>query len=133
MHQVALFSTTEGWGGIWQIYNFLGGAKVKRGEVNVSELDWYPEGHYGVICYFYYLKSIVNSDSFQEFEIYAIVLKIYCFNWFPLKYILIIRNSLLFQLVARNIYLKQSLRGAPWNQFKWENIETSWLHWLVPY
>ena len=39
------------------------------------------------------------------------------------------KNSLLFQLVAINIYGKQSLRGVSWNQLKSEKCYTSWLHW----
>ena len=33
------------------------------------------------------------------------------------------KNNLLFQLVAMNIYSKQSLGGVPWNQLKPKNIE----------
>ena len=53
-----------------------------------------------VICYFYDLKNIVNDDSFKEYinpvvfidlnyELkYMFKLKIICFNWLPLKYML---------------------------------------------
>ena len=34
------------------------------------------------------------------------------------------KNSLLFQMVAMNVYRKQSLRRVPCNQLKSENIET---------
>ena len=34
------------------------------------------------------------------------------------------KNSLLFLLIAMNIYQKQSLRGVHWTQLKSDNIET---------
>ena len=34
------------------------------------------------------------------------------------------QKSLLFELIAMNIYWKQSLTGAPWNQLKSENTES---------
>ena len=37
------------------------------------------------------------------------------------------KDSLLFQLVAMNIYQKQLTRGVPWNQLKSENIEILYL------
>ena len=67
------------------------------------------------ICHFHYLKSILNDDSFKEYikPMVSINSKIY-----------VIIKSLFLQLVAMNIYQRQPLRGAPWNQQKSENIET---------
>ena len=48
------------------------------------------------------------------------------FNWLSLN-MYYNKNNLLFQLVATNIYRKQSLGGAPWNEIKSENIEILYL------
>ena len=37
------------------------------------------------------------------------------------------KNSILFQLLAMNIYQEHSLRRVPWNQGTSENIETLYL------
>ena len=49
------------------------------------------------------------------------------FQLVAFKIYAIIKNSLLFELVATNTYWKQSLRAVPWNQLKSENIETLYL------
>ena len=58
---------------------------------------------------------------------YAIIKKVYLFQLIAFKIEAIIKDSLLLQLVAMNIYWQQSLRDVPWNQFNSENIEILYL------
>ena len=64
-----------------------------------------PQGlsHFEEAVYFNQ-KSILNDNSFKEYtNLAAILIKNMCYN----------KSSLLFQLVATNVYRKQSLRGVP--------------------
>ena len=76
------------------------------------------------ICYFHYLKIILNNDSFKEFVnpvilinlkyVYAIIKKVYCFNWLPWTF----TGSSHFEVFFKTNLIQKTLK-----------FYTSWLHW----
>ena len=88
-----------------------------------------------VICYFHYLKSIPNDNSFKE-QInsalfinlnYSIVKNVYLFRLVGFKINAIIKSKFIVPIGCHKQPLEAFTERCPWNQLKWENIEISYL------